>query len=299
MSMNVGLVYDPVYLKHDTGQHVENAGRLQAVLSHLEQTGLMPQLTLIKPRAASTEEIALVHQRQYISRIQEVAQKGGGWLDADTVTSSDSYQAAIYAAGGVITATEAVINGEVESAFALVRPPGHHAIPRQAMGFCLFNKHPFYPETGSISETGSGAGKGTTLNIPLPAGCGDAEYLLVFEQIIVPAARRFNPQLILVSAGYDAHWADPIALMQVTTTGIAQMARVIKALADELCNGRLAFTLEGGYNPTALATSIKATLDILLSNPEIEDPLGPSTRQFTPPSLTPLIKEIKETHNLP
>ncbi len=346
MSMNVGLVYDPVYLKHDTGQHVENAGRLQAVLSHLEQTGLMPQLTLIKPRAASTEEIALVHQRQYISRIQEVAQKGGGWLDADTVTSSDSYQAAIYAAGGVITATEAVINGEVESAFALVRPPGHHAIPRQAMGFCLFNnvaiaaryaldsyvleriliidfdvhhgngtqaafydnpqvlytsthEHPFYPGTGSISETGSGAGKGTTLNIPLPAGCGDAEYLLVFEQIIVPAARRFNPQLILVSAGYDAHWADPIALMQVTTTGIAQMARVIKALADELCNGRLAFTLEGGYNPTALATSIKATLDILLSNPEIEDPLGPSTRQFTPPSLTPLIKEIKETHNLP
>ena len=137
--MNVGLVYDPVYLKHDTGQHVENAGRLQAVLSHLEQTGLMPQLTLIKPRAASTEEIALVHQKQYISRIHEVAEKGGGWLDADTVTSSDSYQAAIYAAGGVITATEAVINGEVGSAFALVRPPGHHAIPRQAMGFCLFN----------------------------------------------------------------------------------------------------------------------------------------------------------------
>jgi len=109
--MAVGYVYDPIYLKHDTGQHVENARRLEAIISHLEQAGLNQQLTLVKPRAASVEELSLVHQRQYISHIQDVAQKGGGWLDADTVMSPDSYEAALYAAGGAIRAAEAVMDG--------------------------------------------------------------------------------------------------------------------------------------------------------------------------------------------
>lgn len=125
--MKVGFVYDPIYLEHDTGQHVENANRLETIISHLEQTQLKQQLTQIKPRAATVEELSLVHHKQYISHIQEKAHQGGGWLDADTVMSPNSYQAAIYAAGGVISATEAVIDGEVGSAFALVRPPGHHA----------------------------------------------------------------------------------------------------------------------------------------------------------------------------
>ena len=344
--MKVGFVYDPVYLKHDTGQHVENATRLEAIISHLEKTRLKQQLIPIKPGAASVEQLLLVHQRQYISHIQDAAQKGGGWLDADTVMSPDSYEAAVYAAGGAIKATEAVMDGEVASAFALVRPPGHHATPRRAMGFCLFNnvaiaakcalakynleriaiidfdvhhgngtqeifydnpqvlyisthQYPFYPGTGSIDETGVDETKGTTVNIPLPAGCGDAEYLPAFEQIIVPAARRFKPQFILVSAGYDLHWADGIALMQVTTTGFAQMVKIIKQLADELCSGRLVFSLEGGYNVTALAVSVKATFDVLLGNTNIEDPLGQSPHQFAPPSITHLIKAIREIHNLP
>ncbi len=344
--MAVGYVYDPVYLKHDTGEHVENAQRLEAIISHLEQTGLKSQLTLVKPRPASVEELALVHQEQYISHIQEVAQKGGGWLDADTVMSSDSYEAARYAAGGVIRAVEAVMAGEIASAFALVRPPGHHATSRRAMGFCLFNniaiatrhalaqykleriliidfdvhhgnatheafydnpqvmyisthQYPFYPGTGDFKETGGGAAKGTTINIPLPAGCGDGEYLPVFEQVIVPAAKRFQPQLILVSAGYDNHWADPLALMQVSVTGFAQMARVIKGLADELCGGRLVFTLEGGYNLNALAASVKATFDVLLGNTAIDDPLGQSPRSFGAPNIGRLIEAIKEIHKLP
>jgi len=139
--MKVGYVYDPVYLKHDTGQHPENAGRLEAIISHLEQTGLIRQLTLIQPRAASIEELSLVHSGQHISRVQEVGQGGGGQLDADTVMSPGSYDAALYAAGGVIRASEAVIQGEVDSAFALVRPPGHHATSQRAMGFCLPNMH--------------------------------------------------------------------------------------------------------------------------------------------------------------
>jgi len=344
--MKVGYVYDPVYLKHDTGQHPENASRLEAIISHLEQTGLIRQLALIQPRAASIEELSLVHSGQHISRVQEVGQGGGGWLDADTVMSPGSYDAALYAAGGVIRVSEAVMQEEVDSAFALVRPPGHHATSQRAMGFCLFNniaiaakyalakynlkriaiidfdvhhgngtqesfyddpqvlyisthESPFYPGTGSIEETGRGEAKGTTVNIPLPAGCGDNEYRSVFEQIIVPVVRRFNPQLILVSAGYDTHWADGLAMMQVSVNGFAQMVRITKELADELCSGHLVLTLEGGYNLTALAASVKATFDVLLGNTTVDDPLGQSTRGLVAPDIAPLIKRIKEIHNLP
>jgi len=343
--MKVGLIYDPIYLKHDTGGHVENAKRLEAIISHLEQTGLKQQLTPIKPRPATAEELSLVHHEQHISHIQEVAQKGGGWLDADTVMSPNSYDAALYAAGGAIKATEAVIDGEVASAFALVRPPGHHATPQRAMGFCLFNnvaiavkhalaryglehiliidfdvhhgngtqeifydnpqvlylsthQYPFYPGTGSIEETGSGEAKGTTINIPLPADSGDAEYEQVFEQIIVPVAKRFKPQLILVSAGYDPHWADGLALMQVSVTGFARIVKIIKGLANELCNGRLVFSLEGGYNLNALAASVKTTLDVLLGNTNIEDPLGQPPHRFATPGINHLITAIKEIHTL-
>jgi len=343
--LKVGFVYDPIYLKHDTGQHPENAKRLEAIISHLEQTGLKQQLTLIKPRAASIEELSLVHDEHYISHIRGVAQRGGGRLDADTGMAADSYEAALYAAGGVIRATEAVMDGEVDSAFALVRPPGHHATYERAMGFCLFNnvaiatkcalanyklerilivdfdvhhgngtqaafyddphvlyisthEYPFYPGTGSIEETGRGVAEGTTINIPLPAGSGDVEYLEVFEQIIVPAAMRFKPQLILVSAGYDSHWADELAMMQVSVTGSAQMVKIIKQIADELCNGRLVFSLEGGYNLTALPASVKATFDVLLGKTSIEDTLGQSVRRSEMPNISSLIKKIKEIHNL-
>jgi len=343
--MKVGLVYDPIYLKHGTGGHVENAGRLEATVSHLEETGLKKQLTPIKPRAASVEELTLVHTKQHVSHIRGIAKKGGGWLDADTLMSPDSYEVALYAAGGVIAAVEAVMEGKITSAFALVRPPGHHATPRRAMGFCLFNniaiaaehalakyklervliidfdvhhgngtqeifyarpevmylsthQYPFYPGTGGIEETGRGAGKGTTVNIPLPAGCGDNEYLQVFEQVIAPAAKRFKPQLVLVSAGYDAHWSDELALMQLSISGFGEIARVIRGITDELCEGRVVFALEGGYQLSALAASIKATLDILLGNTSIDDPLGKSPRSAVAPKIDRLLTAIREIHSL-
>jgi len=342
--MKAGYVYHPIYLQHDTGQHVERAGRLEAIIAHLEETGLKQQLTLIQPRAATTEEIALVHHKRYIEEIRRVGQGGGGCLDADTVMSEHSYEAAVYAVGGAIRAAEAVMDGEVGSAFALVRPPGHHATVAQAMGFCLFNnvavaakyvldkyslervaiidfdvhhgnsthdifyddpqvlyisthQHPFYPGTGAIEQTGDGEAKGTMVNIPLPAGCGDAEYLRVFSQIIAPVVERFKPQLIFVSAGYDSHWADHLAMMQVSATGFADMTKMIKGWADELCGGRLVFSLEGGYNLRALSCSVKATFDALLGN-NIEDPLGPSTVSEAP-DIASLIKEVKGIHSLP
>ena len=277
--MRVGLIYDSVYLEHDTGNHVENAQRLVATMSLLEETHLKDNLILLPPRAATVDEISAVHAKEYISSIQSQAEKGGGWLDADTVMSSGSYQAAIYAAGGALTAVEAVMNRQVDNAFALVRPPGHHATCWQAMGFCLFNniaiaakyalanydiervliidfdvhhgngtqdtfyadphvlyfsthQHPFYPGTGSTSETGARGGEGFTVNVPMLAGWGDEEYQIVFEDILTPAAERFQPQLILVSAGYDAHWSDSIALMHVSVSGFARMVEIIKTMAS-------------------------------------------------------------------
>jgi acetoin utilization deacetylase AcuC-like enzyme len=343
--MAFGFVYDPVYLKHDTGQHVENAGRLEAIMAHLEQTGLIPELVSIKPREASLAELTLVHDEQYISYVRDMGQRGGGWLDPDTVMSVGSYEAAIYAVGGALAATDAVMAGEVTSAFALVRPPGHHATPRRAMGFCLFNnlaiatryaldkyglervaiidfdvhhgngtqetfyenpqvlyvsthQSPYYPGTGGIEETGGGAAQGTKVNIPLPAGCGDEEYLTVFEQIVTPLVRRFQPQFIMASAGYDNHWADPLAMMQVTVTGFAHMVGIIKDLAAELCQGRIVICLEGGYHLPALAGSIKATFDVLLGKDTIEDPLGPSTRHLPAPSINSVLSKVKEVHAL-
>jgi len=343
--MNVGYVYDEVYLKHETGYHPENAQRLEAIMAHLEETRCIEHLIPVKPRPATVRELTYVHQASYVSRIQEAALKGGGWLDADTVMSPDSYDAALYAAGGAIEATDAVISGRVNSAFALVRPPGHHATALAAMGFCLFNniaiaawhalkkyklgkvaiidfdvhhgngtqeafyshpqvlyvsthQYPHYPGTGTIGETGSGPAEGSKVNIPLPSGSGDDEYRQAFEQIIVPATRRFRPELILVSAGYDPHWKDRLAMMEVSTAGFAEMVRYIKSLADELCDGKIVMTLEGGYNLKALATSVKATFDVLLGNADIEDPLGQPERRWASPDITDLLRTIKERHKI-
>jgi len=343
--MRVGLIYDPVYLEHDTGTHVENAQRLIATMSLLEETQLKDKLISLPPRPATVDEISTVHAQEYISHIQNQTEKGGGWLDGDTVTSPGSYKAATYAAGGVITAVEAVMTKKVDSAFALVRPPGHHATCWQAMGFCLLNniaiaakyalanfdiervlvvdfdihhgngtqdtfyadphvlyfsthQYPFYPGTGSINEIGARDGEGFTVNVPLIAGWGDEEYQAVFEDVLAPITRRFEPQLILVSAGYDAHWADSIALMQVSVTGFARMVEITKILADTLCQGNLVFTLEGGYHLEALPFSIKATFDTLLGNREIDDPLGKRETKEKPVDFDNFIRIVKDTHHI-
>ncbi len=164
------------------------------------------------------------------------------------------------------------------------------------VAYVSLHQYPLYPGTGAVTDIGAGPGQGTTLNIPLPPGVGDPGYLQTFDQIIVPFARRFRPQLILVSAGYDAHWRDPLAHMRLTTTGYAQLARRVKDLAQELCDGRLVVLLEGGYDLTALSYSVLNTLLALMGKQEVVDPLGPAPGSER--DIQDVLHRVKSIHKL-
>ena len=341
--METAYVYHPIYLEHNQPSHPENARRLERIRATLDEQGLLERLRLLEPRPATHTELRRVHAQQHIQRVQDVSETGGGYLDPDTYVSEKSFQAAVMAAGGVVRAVEGVLEGEIANAFALVRPPGHHATHGRGMGFCLFNnvavaaraalarqeiervfiadfdvhhgngtadtfasdphvlffsthQYPYYPGTGAKNDMGHGAGAGTTLNVPLPTNVGDDGYGRIYDALVWPLVARFNPDLILVSAGYDAHWDDPLAHMGLSLTGFAAMSRELVAMADGLCAGRLVLTLEGGYQLDTLACGVLNAFYALLKEETVVDPLGPSPRPE--PSIDGLIEDLRTLHQL-
>ncbi|MCX6376922.1 MAG: histone deacetylase [Armatimonadetes bacterium] len=311
-TFQTALVYSERYLIHDPGtEHAENAGRLRAIVAALEESGLRGRLTVLSPTPAETSQIIRVHDAAHVERVRKACESAPANLDRDTTVSRDSYDVALLAAGGVLKAVDAVMDGRVRNAFCAVRPPGHHATRDKAMGFCLFNnvaiaarhiqdKHairrilivdwdahhgngtqeifygdpevlyfsahqfPCYPGTGSATESGEGPGKGFTINVPMSAGSGDAEYLKAFSEILTPAAEEFKPEFVLISAGFDAHENDPLTNLNVTTEGFAALTALVKGIADTHCGGRLVSVLEGGYHPENLAAAVVAHVAVLM-----------------------------------
>ena len=263
--------------------------------------------TVAEPEPATRADLSRIHTPAYLDVIAATEGRAVA-LDPDTFTSPESHEIALLAAGAAIAAARHARHA-AEPALALVRPPGHHAEPDKAMGFCLYNsiavgaaalradgiarvaivdidvhhgngtqaafyadpsvlfvsshQYPYYPGTGAATETGTGAGAGFTLNIPLAAGARDADYQRVYETQVIPALEQFKPEVLLISAGYDAHERDPLAGMRMTTAGYASLITLLDETAARLCERRIAFVTEGGYHLDALRECLEATIRVL------------------------------------
>ncbi|MDX6678812.1 MAG: hypothetical protein QOE31_2864 [Solirubrobacteraceae bacterium] len=302
------LLRHPSSLEHDTGPHPESPRRIVAIerlLSARDWLGWDVRLSQPASRAA----IEAIHPARHVDRVQAISEHGGGMIDADTILSAGSHEAALHAAGGAIAVVDALLGPErAPAAASLHRPPGHHATARQAMGFCLFNnvaiaaqhaldsglaarvmivdwdvhhgngtndifaasddvlfcsihQSPLYPGTGPASDVGYGPGEGYTVNLPVPGGSGDAVFVSLLEHVVRPLARAYEPDLVLLSAGYDAHADDPLAGCVVTDDGYSAMAASVRAMAHEV-GAPLGIVLEGGYDLGALARGVAITLAV-------------------------------------
>jgi acetoin utilization deacetylase AcuC-like enzyme len=309
----VTLLYtNPLFQKHVTGSHPEHPRRLLAIETRLQETGLIERSTRLPWQPATPTQLARVHDPQYVERLRQFAAAGGGRIEVDTVISERSYDAAALAAGAACDAVRRVVAGEDTSALCLVRPPGHHARPHDAMGFCLFNnaaiaarsaveehglervlivdwdvhhgngtqetfwedgrvgflsihRWPFYPGTGDSDETGSGRGLGWISNVPLQFGTPPSEFHDRFQRALNDLAAKVRPQLVLISAGFDAHREDPIGSLELETEDFARLTKTVLAIAHEYARGRTVSLLEGGYNPQRLAESVELHLRELLT----------------------------------
>lgn len=349
---------------HNQESHPESNLRVPAIVDILEKMELTPKyrssevIELKHFNPASVEDISSVHERAYVLGLEKVMEKVSekGILliegSGPTYATASTFQDSLIAAGAGLAVVDAVVaaskkSPDPPSGFALIRPPGHHAVPKGPMGFCVFGniavaaryaqrvhglKRVFiidfdvhhgngthdafhedpdiyflsthqdgsYPGTGKIHDVGRGQGEGTSLNLPLPGGSGDIAMRSVFDEVIVPCAQRFKPDIILVSAGYDGHVLDPLASLQLTTGTYYMLSASIKQLAKELCGGRCVFFLEGGYNLQSLSHSVADTFRAFLGEPsrasEFDNPAflyeEPSTR------IKQAIQKVKTIHSL-
>ncbi len=308
----VALIYDKIFLRHETGSHPENGARVEHTYEYLKSLPLFKDIQSIPPRAATKDEITLAHTEGYYETLVTIPKDRRVALDPDTIFGPGTLEAALFAAGAVIVGIEGIVRGDLERAFCLVRPPGHHARKGLAMGFCIFNniaigalkaiehlgferaaivdidvhhgngtqeifyddprvlycsihQAPFYPGTGSKEERGSGAAVGKTVNVPLSAGSTESDYLASLDEIILPALIEHLPDIVFISAGFDAHRDDPIGGMRLDSTSFGKMTQEIVKAAKQSARGRIVSALEGGYDLTALATSIEAHVEALMA----------------------------------
>jgi acetoin utilization deacetylase AcuC-like enzyme len=326
----------PSSLAHDTGGHPEQPARIVAIERELAARGWLGYERLRSPEA-TREQLLAVHSERHVAAIEQLAARGGGSIDVDTVLSAGSFEAAVYAAGGAVALVDLLLDGLAPSGFSSHRPPGHHATPTRAMGFCLFNniavaaRHaldarglnrvmildwdvhhgngtsevfyassevllisihqwPLYPGTGSPAETGTGDGVGYTVNLPVPGGSGDDDYVSLVEHVAVPLALAYEPELVLVSAGFDAHRDDPLADCRVTEPGYAAMTGALRRACAQL-GAPLGCVLEGGYALEALARSVAATLEVLGAQ---QPPPAPATEIAATPLAQGAVRRLAE-----
>lgn len=353
--MATGYVWHELYGWHDTGtntglfpanplaglqpfNHFESAESKKRMHELLAVSGLLDQLVKLEARPATEEEILRVHSRAHLERIkaESALPKGGDAGDGLSPFGHGGYDIALLAAGGAIVAVDAVLDGEVGNAYALVRPPGHHAVRDMGMGFCIFSnvavavrharsargvgrvaivdwdvhhgngtQEAFYddptvltislhqdnvfpPNSGALDERGDGAGRGYALNVPLPPGCGNGAYLDAMDRVVLPAIRAFRPELLVVASGFDASALDPLARAMVSSSGFRAMTDRLVDLAEELCDGRLVMSHEGGYSPVYVPFCGLAVLESLSGvKTPVEDSFAPIIDGFAGHELQP------------
>lgn len=304
-------LHHPASLTHAIPGHPERPERLialEAALAERDWLGFEPVLS----PAATREQLTRVHPEAHVDLIEDLCAAGGGQIDADTACIPQTWEAATRAAGGAVALVDALLGGDAPTGFSAHRPPGHHAEPARAMGFCFLNnvavaatharavhgvqrvlivdwdvhhgngteaifrfspdvllasihQSPLYPGTGPASEVGTGDGEGFTVNLPVPPGSGDAAFGSLVEHVAVPLARAFDPGLVLVSAGFDAHQLDPLASCQVTEAGYVAMTASLRRLCAQL-GVPLGLVLEGGYSVEALVGSVCALAPVLTAD---------------------------------
>jgi len=327
MKGDFGLFYDDIFLSHDIKNgnmyfieekniypetFIENKWRIQQIYRILQTSGIANRMIKYSFEKASDDQIKLIHSEKYLLELEKISLRGYGDAgDGGTPMNHTSLDVAKYAAGAVLEAVNAIIDNEIDKGYCLIRPPGHHALPEQGYGFCIFNnsaigaayainsskfkrvmiidfdahhgngtQEAFYntssvftismhqedlypPGSGNIDELGTGDGEGYNINIPLPAAIGNEGYLYAWEKIIEPVAKRFSPDLIIVAAGQDASFYDPMARMALTSSGFRMIGNKINEMASIYSEGKVLIIQEGGYNTSYAPYCALATIEAI------------------------------------
>ena len=313
----VWVIKDERFLLHlDKMPHMESSSRIKATFAVLENETLKGKYLTVPPRLATNDELAMVHTRNHIERIAKSSGKALTSFDLDTQATEKSYEVARLGVGAVFNLMDEIWTSKNGRGFAFIRPPGHHAEPDRAMGFCLFNnialgarylqqryavkkimivdidahhgngtqaafydgndilffsmhQYPGYPGTGSLGEVGQGKGEGFTVNVPLEKGCGDQDVARIIYFLLKPITESFHPEIILVSCGFDMYINDRLCQMRVTPEGYALITFLLLEIAEQICSGRIAFVMEGGYSLRGIRDCSLRVMQLLCDIPSL------------------------------